>query len=606
MNGVPDTELFSAYLDGELTADEQVRVEQILATSPEARQLLEELRALDSTLQGLPQEKLDEDLAARVLQVAERRMLLPDDPGDKPFAGRAAEALKGPEADSIGWLGVPWRELSLRGMFSKRALVWSAVVVATALIISYNSPPPPKMNREVANLDKQPAAVVSATIREKRSRIPASDGNWVGPEHPRTPPSDERLAKGESRKLADAKEQERQTDADGVRRKGSDRQDIGNLKKDLAFRDGLGATAMPAPKTAVDEVARGAVASDKSSKADAARKLEKGAAESVALLERKRAAPAMPGASSAKAPGNLEPPLAGGAKFAAEPAPHAVAMSKVQGESKPSAMAKAFGGHNSAGAEGGSSKDAAQDLGFAKQSGKGGETTQRASASDVAGVNAISQSAGPLAAGDRTGGLALSNRFAGQMAPAATFVRFNVSALAVQYKVFENLLADNGLGSEANLKNLVQNARTGGVNLRADQPGQEGRRGSQGPNSQNAQQQLSRPMIYEFDASPAQLATIVKQIGERPGFFSAPKIQAAVSASQAARLLSQETQAKPGGGSGVNLRREEAAQAQAGPAPAPGAAAKQHVVFILNVVDGLAPAAGRASQLPAAPAPAKQ
>ena len=28
MNDVPDTELFSAYLDGELTADEQVRVEQ--------------------------------------------------------------------------------------------------------------------------------------------------------------------------------------------------------------------------------------------------------------------------------------------------------------------------------------------------------------------------------------------------------------------------------------------------------------------------------------------------------------------------------------------------------------------------------------------------
>lgn len=43
MNNVPDTELFSAYLDGELTADEQVRVEQILAASPEARLLLEEL-----------------------------------------------------------------------------------------------------------------------------------------------------------------------------------------------------------------------------------------------------------------------------------------------------------------------------------------------------------------------------------------------------------------------------------------------------------------------------------------------------------------------------------------------------------------------------------
>src|SRR5208337_2970926 len=100
MSDVPDTELFSAYLDGESTADEQVRAEQILAASPEARQLLEELRALGSTLQGLPQQELDEDLSARVLEVAERRMLLPDDADDKPSAGRAAETLSPPDADS--------------------------------------------------------------------------------------------------------------------------------------------------------------------------------------------------------------------------------------------------------------------------------------------------------------------------------------------------------------------------------------------------------------------------------------------------------------------------------------------------------------------------
>jgi len=77
MNDVPDTELFSAYLDGELTADEHARVEQLLAASPVARQLLEELRAVGSSLQLLPQQKLDEDLSARVLEIAERRMLLP-------------------------------------------------------------------------------------------------------------------------------------------------------------------------------------------------------------------------------------------------------------------------------------------------------------------------------------------------------------------------------------------------------------------------------------------------------------------------------------------------------------------------------------------------
>ena len=106
-------------------------------------------------MQGLPQEKLDEDLSARVLQIAERRMLLPDDSGGKPSAGRAAEALKESETDPIGWLGQiqqgkpAWREISWRGMFSKRALIWSGVVVATAIIISFNSPPP-KANRDLA------------------------------------------------------------------------------------------------------------------------------------------------------------------------------------------------------------------------------------------------------------------------------------------------------------------------------------------------------------------------------------------------------------------------------------------------------------------------
>ena len=191
MNDVSDTELFSAYLDGELTADEQVRVEQMLATSPEARQLLEELRALGGTLQGLPQEKLDEDLSARVLEIAERRMLLPDDcRRHKPSAGRAAEALQPPDADSIGWLGIPWREISWRGMFSTRALVWSAVVVATAIIISFNSPPPPKPNQDIARQESGPAAGIPkvkaepTVAGERRSNRTGSDGSSGVPRRP--------------------------------------------------------------------------------------------------------------------------------------------------------------------------------------------------------------------------------------------------------------------------------------------------------------------------------------------------------------------------------------------------------------------------------------
>ncbi|HYW80427.1 MAG TPA: zf-HC2 domain-containing protein, partial [Thermoguttaceae bacterium] len=75
MKNLPENELFSAYLDGELTAEEQAQVERMLAESPAARQLLDQLRALSSTLQGLPQYKLDGDLSETVLRNAERAIL---------------------------------------------------------------------------------------------------------------------------------------------------------------------------------------------------------------------------------------------------------------------------------------------------------------------------------------------------------------------------------------------------------------------------------------------------------------------------------------------------------------------------------------------------
>jgi len=86
MNDLPQNELLSAYLDGELTAAEQAEMERLLATSPAARQLLDELRALSTTLQSLPQQKVGEDLSPRVLRVAERRMLTGEEAGPREIA----------------------------------------------------------------------------------------------------------------------------------------------------------------------------------------------------------------------------------------------------------------------------------------------------------------------------------------------------------------------------------------------------------------------------------------------------------------------------------------------------------------------------------------
>jgi len=115
MNDLPDNELFSAYLDGELTAAEQAQVEQLLASSPAARQLLDELRALSNTLQALPQERLDQDFGQRVMRVVERRMLTGSETEEKPQTSTEPPRV--------------------RRRFSMRTLLWPAIAVAVGLLL---------------------------------------------------------------------------------------------------------------------------------------------------------------------------------------------------------------------------------------------------------------------------------------------------------------------------------------------------------------------------------------------------------------------------------------------------------------------------------------
>jgi hypothetical protein len=149
MKDLPENELLSTYLDGELTAAEQAEVEQLLARSPAARQLLEELRALSSKLQALPQHKLGEDLSQHVLQVAQRRMLTTSaPPGELP---RPAP---------------PTRRAILRRLVNSRALVWSSLAVAVAVILTVINPNQPE--RPAGDgIAKAPAP------EEKRAAAPA-------------------------------------------------------------------------------------------------------------------------------------------------------------------------------------------------------------------------------------------------------------------------------------------------------------------------------------------------------------------------------------------------------------------------------------------------
>jgi hypothetical protein len=138
MNDLPDNELLSAYLDGELTAEEHAQVEHLLATKPAAGKLLEELRSLSAALKSLPRQQLGEDLSENVLRIAERRMLtekMGTDPLSKPVPMFSKPA--------------PIYSTILRRLKNPRVWVWEIVIVAVAvlLVVYY---PNQNANRNVA------------------------------------------------------------------------------------------------------------------------------------------------------------------------------------------------------------------------------------------------------------------------------------------------------------------------------------------------------------------------------------------------------------------------------------------------------------------------
>jgi hypothetical protein len=131
--------LLSAYLDGELTATEQTRVEQLLASSTEARQLVEELRALRAGLQALPQHRLEANFADRVLQLAEfENVNSKDNGGTTSGIEGAIAAVSTGESEKMDKAETFPRPQFWR---NPRGLAWAAVAVAIALIISIANRP---------------------------------------------------------------------------------------------------------------------------------------------------------------------------------------------------------------------------------------------------------------------------------------------------------------------------------------------------------------------------------------------------------------------------------------------------------------------------------
>ncbi len=123
-------ELISAYLDGELTAEQQALVEQELADRPEMRRLHDELRLLRQTLQEVPQVTPREDLADRILRSAERASL----------RNNGSETTL-PIDDSAGTDSAAETVLVSRRWSWQAAVVTLTALAATVLLVLFIPPP---------------------------------------------------------------------------------------------------------------------------------------------------------------------------------------------------------------------------------------------------------------------------------------------------------------------------------------------------------------------------------------------------------------------------------------------------------------------------------
>ena len=92
----PSDETLSAYFDDELSVQERIEVEVWLVQDPEAKQKLADFRRLSRMFEETPRIEVSAEFAQEVLQLAERRMLLPE-----------ASSRRLTNCQRLAWLALP-------------------------------------------------------------------------------------------------------------------------------------------------------------------------------------------------------------------------------------------------------------------------------------------------------------------------------------------------------------------------------------------------------------------------------------------------------------------------------------------------------------------
>jgi len=175
MHDIPDDELISAYLDGEVTDEERRHVERLLAERPECRKLFEELQAITGQLRAAPRHELDDRFARRVLRRAERHMLAGEPSNAVPNDATApaeAPSVASPSSESpltSATISIASAR-TLKG-HNWRRYGWAGLAAAAALLVMFLSGPEPDAdNPQVANAPQ--AGPESLSLDTPRGELP--------------------------------------------------------------------------------------------------------------------------------------------------------------------------------------------------------------------------------------------------------------------------------------------------------------------------------------------------------------------------------------------------------------------------------------------------
>ena len=136
-----DDELLSAYVDGELDEEQRTMVEQRLREDTRAKQLVDELQSLSSSLQSLPREQVGKELRAGVLRQAEEQ-----------------RALLASRQDQRGGL---------------RRWGWAAMAIAATLLLTIYQPEGTKQEQQLAKAKPSVSGRPVSELRARAKALPA-------------------------------------------------------------------------------------------------------------------------------------------------------------------------------------------------------------------------------------------------------------------------------------------------------------------------------------------------------------------------------------------------------------------------------------------------